>query len=68
MNKATKFWQPVQSGTWTNLSFVHPDEKMATMNQTERGLRRQKLHKNQNNIGNDKNPPEYKSMDGEDLE
>ena len=43
-------------------------KKMATMNQTERGLRRQKLHKNQNNIGNDKNPPEYKSMDGEDLE
>ena len=41
---------------------------VATMNQTERGLRRQKLHKNQNNIGNDKNPPEYKSMDGEDLE
>ena len=31
-------------------------------------LRRQKIHKNQNNIGNDKNPPEYKSMDGEDLE
>ena len=43
-------------------------KKMATMNQTERGLRRQKLHKNQNNIGNDKNPLEYKLMDGENLE
>ena len=43
-------------------------KKMATMNQTERGLRRQQLHPNPNNIGNDKNPPEYKSMDGEDLE
>ena len=43
-------------------------KKMETINQTERGLISQKIHKNQNNIGNDKNLPEYKSMDGEDLE
>lgn len=33
----------------------------------QKGMRRQKLHQNQNNVGNDKNPVEYKSFDGEDL-
>ena len=27
----------------------------------QKGERRQKLHQNQNNVGNDKNPSEYKS-------
>ena len=31
----------------------------------QKGERRQKLH--QNNVGNDKNPSEYKSFDGENL-
>lgn len=43
-------------------------KKMDTMNNTKRGLRRQKIHNNQNNVGNDKNPPEYKTMDGEEIE
>ena len=33
----------------------------------QKGGRRQKLHQNQNNVGNDKNPSEYKSFDGENL-
>lgn len=31
------------------------------------GEGRQKLHQNQNNIGNDKNHSEYKSFEGENL-
>ncbi len=38
-----------------------------TKNPMQKGIRRQKLHGNQNNVGNDKNPVEYKSFDGEDL-
>lgn len=33
----------------------------------QKGERRQKLYQNQNNVGNDKNPSEYKSFDGENL-
>jgi len=33
----------------------------------QKGERRQKLHQNQNNVGNDKNPSEYKSFDGGPL-
>ena len=33
----------------------------------QKGERRQKLQQNQNNVGNDKNPSEYKSFDGENL-
>ena len=33
----------------------------------QKGERRQKLHQNQNNIGNDKNHSEYKSFEGENL-
>ncbi|MGG7076724.1 clostri-philic family protein [Clostridium sardiniense] len=36
-------------------------------NPLQKGQRRQRLHQKQNNIGNDKNPPKYKSFDGEDL-
>ena len=36
-------------------------------NKYQKGERRQKLHQNQNNVGNDKNPSEYKSFDGENL-
>jgi hypothetical protein len=37
------------------------------INNIQKGQRRQKLHEAQNNVGNDKNPVEYKSFDGEDL-
>lgn len=33
----------------------------------QKGTRRQRLHENQNDVGNDKNPPKYKSFDGEEL-
>lgn len=33
----------------------------------QKGERRQKLHQNQNNMGNDKNNSEYKSFEGENL-
>lgn len=38
-----------------------------TMNPMQKGQRRQKLHEAQDNVGNDKNPAQYKSFDGEDL-
>jgi len=33
----------------------------------QKGQRRQRLHKNQNNIGNDKNKPEYTDFDGNPI-
>ncbi|MDY6012647.1 clostri-philic family protein [Clostridium sp.] len=36
-------------------------------NPMQKGKRRQRLHENQNNVGNQKNPPKYKSFDGEYL-
>ena len=33
----------------------------------QKGKRRQKLHQNQDNVGTDKNPIQYKSFDGEPL-
>ncbi|EOR20505.1 MULTISPECIES: clostri-philic family protein [Clostridium] len=36
-------------------------------NPMQKGLRRQKLHENQNNIGNDKNKNEYTDFDGEPI-
>lgn len=33
----------------------------------QKGERRQKLHQDQDNVGNDKNSSQYKSFDGEKL-
>ena len=33
----------------------------------QKGKRRQKLHKNQNNIGNDKNKSEYTDFEGNPM-
>ena len=41
--------------------------KPGSCNPMQKGERRQKLHQNQNNIGNDKNHSEYKSFEGENL-
>ena len=41
--------------------------KPGSNNPMQKGERRQKLHQNQDNVGNDKNPSEYKSFDGEPL-
>ncbi|CUQ06835.1 clostri-philic family protein [Clostridium baratii] len=36
-------------------------------NPMQKGSRRQRLHQSQNDVGNPKNPPKYKSFDGEEL-
>ncbi|MGL4569890.1 MAG: clostri-philic family protein [Clostridium sp.] len=36
-------------------------------NPMQKGERRQRLHQNQDNVGNAKNEPKYKSFDGKDL-
>ena len=33
----------------------------------QKAERRQRIHQNQDNVGNDKNKNEYKSFDGEEL-
>lgn len=38
-----------------------------TKNPMQKGERRQRIKSNQDNVGNDKNPTEYKSFDGEPL-
>lgn len=44
------------------------DKNSNSMNPMQKGTRRQKLHQDQDNVGNDKNPPAYKSFDGEPLD
>ena len=44
------------------------DKNSNTSNPMQKGERRQKLHQNQDNVGNTKNPPAYKSFDGQPLE
>lgn len=39
-----------------------------TNNGPQKGDRRQRLHENQNNIGNPKNPTEYTNFNGEPIE
>ena len=36
-------------------------------NPMQKGARRQRLHQSQNDVGNPKNLPKYKSFDGEPL-
>lgn len=40
---------------------------MKTNNGPQKGKRRQKLHEDQNNIGNDKNPIQYTNFKGEPI-
>lgn len=48
------------------------DESMAKNvrpnNGPQKGERRQRLHENQNNIGDPKNPPGYTNFNGEPIE
>jgi hypothetical protein len=36
-------------------------------NPKQKGVRRQKLHDNQNDVGNPKNKSQYKNFDGEEI-
>lgn len=42
--------------------------KPGACNRVQKGKRRQKLHANQNNVGDPKNKPEYKNFNGEPIE
>ena len=37
-------------------------------NPMQKGMRRQKLHDNQNNVGNAKNKSKYKNFDGDPID
>ncbi|GAA0117013.1 clostri-philic family protein [Clostridium senegalense] len=39
-----------------------------TNNSPQKGERRQRLHKNQNNRGDEKNPTEYTNFDGKPVD
>lgn len=41
--------------------------KKNSINPLQKGERRQRLHKDQDNIGNDKNKPEYKDFNGNSI-
>lgn len=41
--------------------------KPGSCNPEQKGLRRQKLHDGQNDVGNPKNKPEYENFDGEPI-
>jgi hypothetical protein len=41
--------------------------KPGSCNPMQKGTRRQKLHENQDNVGNSKNKPEYKNFEGENI-
>lgn len=36
-------------------------------NPMQKGERRQRIHQNQDNVGNEKNPPEYKDFEGRTI-
>lgn len=42
-------------------------KKIKENNAMQKGERRQKLHKDQNNVGNDQNKPEYTDYDGNPI-
>ncbi|OOM77695.1 clostri-philic family protein [Clostridium sp. BL-8] len=42
--------------------------KPGSCNPEQKGLRRQKLHRSQNDVGNSKNKPQYENFDGEPIE
>jgi hypothetical protein len=41
--------------------------KPGSANPIQKGMRRQKLHSNQDNVGNPKNPPEYENFNGKPI-
>ena len=41
--------------------------KPGSVKSIQKGMRRQKLHSNQNKVGNPKNPPEYENFNGEPI-
>lgn len=41
--------------------------KEGSCNPMQKGDRRQRLHKNQNNVGNPKNKPQYKNFEGNEI-
>ena len=41
--------------------------KPGSSNPEQKGLRRQKLHSSQNNIGDSKNIPQYENFDGKPI-
>lgn len=41
--------------------------KNGSKNPLQKGTRRQKLHENQNNVGNDKNVTEYTDFNGSSI-
>lgn len=41
--------------------------KNGSKNPLQKGTRRQKLHENQNNVGNDKNVTEYTDFNGNSI-
>lgn len=42
--------------------------KHGSNNPLQKGTRRQRLHKNQNDVGNTKNEPQYENFYGEPME
>jgi hypothetical protein len=42
-------------------------QKEGSINPIQKGTRRQKLHENQNNVGNDKNVNEYTDFNGSSI-
>lgn len=42
--------------------------KPGSCNPIQKGLRRQKLNRNQNDVGNSKNEPKYENFEGEPIE
>lgn len=42
--------------------------KNGSSNPMQKGERRQRLHKNQNDVGDPKNKPQYKNFDGNSIE
>ena len=42
--------------------------KHGSCNPEQKGIRRQNLHGKQDNVGNDKNKPEYQNFEGKPIE
>ncbi|NRT89380.1 clostri-philic family protein [Clostridium beijerinckii] len=42
--------------------------KPGSSNPMQKGVRRRRLHANQDNVGDSKNRPEYENFDGEPIE
>ena len=42
-------------------------KKLASRGASQNGQRRQELHKNQDNRGDKKNPPEFENFKGEEI-